>query len=1380
MSRRAPPPVSVLWVNAAWSSSGPRTLAELSRADGRDGPSGEDSRPQIVDDPTDAELVRSVVATWRSSLVEHAGGSSLADVEVLGDAVMDLTGAHPSGVAQLFAGRPTRLSNIFREAGGLLPVARRRARAVVARSGEYGQRYGVPATYLAMGVATWEAQDPTSQTDDVIALAQVTHRTGEASPAQPDDGAPTTDGVDGSAPETASDVATDDSRVPSGAAEVAVPSGPADSAGEELDEDGPGPEANVVRAPVLLRPITVRPLGADERDFELVLEPTAEINPLLARTLRSHGALLDPGALARSTFTPSGFEPDDALERLAALGEAVLGDFELTPRVLVGAFVHPGQMLVDDLDELVSGLERHEVVGAIAGSAEATRTTLASVPPRRDGDVTPAQERGAGDLDPSQRHVLDTLGTGSHLFVDAPAGSDVAGTVAAIVAEAAASGRSVLYVPGHRRSADLLDARLAELGLDNLVLDVPASPDWRAVVSQRLLSAMATEAEPPVTEETEQAQDALLGARSRLAQYIEALHVVREPWQVSAYDALQGLAAVTSARPAPSTQVRLKPAVTLAVGRERREEITRQLERAASLGAFTAEARDTPWAGAELTTDEAARSAVQRLERLVNQTVPQLRAQVAQVAASTGLEPAVTLDDWSAQLTMLGGMRGTLDIFLPEIFERAAADMVHATASRRQRADAGIEMSWTHRRRLRKQARDMVRPGVRVPDMHTALTQVAAQRAVWQQHCPRGGWPVLPAGLASIEDTAEAVRIDLDELAPVLAGTRGGSDLTGMRLDELATRLNALLADRAALDHLPQRTAILRGVGDSGLGDLLADLAAREVSTDVVGNELELAWWSSVFEQILDQDPALAGQDSTGLDALAERFRTLDRRHVESLSGPVRAAAREYLGEAMREYRDEAEALFTELIEGRLTSVRISTETYPHVMRRLRPCIVATPTLVPHIAPASRTVDVVILDSVQHTPVELVVSALARGRQIVVVGDPRTASGSAVAELSDVLPVVRLEPRPSRRDPGLTQFLTDHGYDGVLQVAPLPRPDTLLVRDLVDGRGMPDQRSGIVETTQAEVERVVEIAIDHALTRPDETFGIIAGTALHADRIRESLLSEVRANPALAPFFAGSRPGPVVVAGLPDVASLERDRIVLSLGLGRTPHGRVLHRFGQIAEPGGDAMLLGSLVAARSHLHLVTCLESSDLEPERLRSAGPRLLREVLVLMERRNGAQDQVTLGTGGPSSGPDRLVVDLADRLWREGLIVETDYGIDGGRSIPLVVGHPDLPGELLVAVLTDDAAYVAESSVRARDRLVGERLESLGWSVVQVWSAAAFLDPGKEAERIRRVVERARDARVPAPAVTAAPTSAPVPVVVDDTIVEETLDFEVPSND
>src|SRR5690606_4460194 len=158
-----------------------------------------------------------------------------------------------SGVAQLFAGRPTRLSNLVRE-GSALSTARRRARAVAAHAEDQAHRHGLASTFLAIGVATWT---------------------------EPVDAGPAPDGT------------------------------PADTDGD--DAAAPAPEPRVVHAPVLLRPVTIRPRGRGESDHELTLEPSLEVNPVLATALRGRGALLDPTALARGAFTEAGFDPEPAL-----------------------------------------------------------------------------------------------------------------------------------------------------------------------------------------------------------------------------------------------------------------------------------------------------------------------------------------------------------------------------------------------------------------------------------------------------------------------------------------------------------------------------------------------------------------------------------------------------------------------------------------------------------------------------------------------------------------------------------------------------------------------------------------------------------------------------------------------------------------------------------------------------------------------------------------------------------------------------------------------------------------------------------------------------------------------------------------------------------
>ena len=1306
------------------AASTPGTGGDRAPSPDRDAPEqrpGDGAEPQVtlVDPPSPAELVEGMVATWRSALVDAAGGSTLVDVEELGDAVLDLSAAHPSGLAQLFAGRPTRLSSLVRE-GAALTGARHRARAVTARATVYTHQYGIAPTSLAIGVATWvERTVPDTATDDVSALASAT----------------TSAGRTGEAPAL--------------------------------------PTPRVMRAPVLLRPVTLRARGAAESDYELALEPTIEVNPVLARALRAHGALLDPAAVARGTFTDAGFDPHGALARIASLGWAVLEDFTLTERVVVGTFVHPGQVLVDDLDILATSVGRHEVLAALAGVDEARERISRPAPKAQAGDRDPRTDRGVGDLDPAQQHLLEVVATGAHLFVDAPAGTDVTGTLAALVADAAAAGRTVLYVPGHRRAAAALAERLERLGVGDLLLDVAPEAGWRSAVSRRLLGAMTLEPSVPDERGIDELQRALVAHREALRGYVRGLHAPREPWGVSAYDALQELARLTSARPTPRTTVRLAPDVARVMDAPARNQASADLLRAGELGAYSLRPSDTPWYGADLRTAADAKIALARVDRLLA-TLPAVMARAAEVAADGGLAAPETLTAWSDQLRMLDEIRASLDLFQPLVFERTAADLVAATAPRVWRTERGIEMGRLVRRRLRKQAKDMLRPGRPVADLHTALLDVQRRREMWQEHCPGGGWPRLPDGLEVIEADHAAILADLAALDEVLAATPEGAGLAALPMPALVDRLTRLRGDAGALDALPARTALVRHLRASGLGALVDDLAERRVTPALATAELELAWWTTVFELILAADPALAGYDGATLDALSTRYAELDRAHVAGLAGPARDSAVRAMGSTLRRHRDQAEGLFSELIEERVTSLREVMARYPDVARRLRPVIAASPMLVPQVLPPARTVDLVVLDAATRMPVEVVVSAIARGRQVVVVGDARCASGSAVRELAAVLPGLELHADASRRDPWLTAFLVAHGYAGALRPTPLPTVEPLVTLERVDGTGLPGVESGIVDSTREEVDRVVELVVEHALTHGDESLAVVTATPRHADAVRDRVLGEARANPSLAAFFDSARPDPFVVVDLPSVAGLRRDAVILSLGLGRTPHRRVLHSFGPVSAPAGDSLLLDALGCAQHRLTVVACFGAGDMDPARLRGPGPRLLADLLSFAERRGrgdddplapveravaeAAPDEPTTAPAAPDEPalppdprgePDRLVLDLAERLWRHGLTVDVDHGIPGGVTVPLVVGHPDLPGRMLVAVLTDDTAYVDEPSVRVRDRLVPERLERLGWSVLRVWSAAAFLDPEAEVDRIRRAVHAALPVPVAMPA-------------------------------
>ena len=108
--------------------------------------------------PVGAEArVSDAARAWRARLVDLAAASSLEDMRRASGSLVDITAAHPSGIAQLLAGRPTRLTSLFRERAGLT-VARRRLRRVVVDVSGYRRRLVVACLGRAGSLPGLECQ----------------------------------------------------------------------------------------------------------------------------------------------------------------------------------------------------------------------------------------------------------------------------------------------------------------------------------------------------------------------------------------------------------------------------------------------------------------------------------------------------------------------------------------------------------------------------------------------------------------------------------------------------------------------------------------------------------------------------------------------------------------------------------------------------------------------------------------------------------------------------------------------------------------------------------------------------------------------------------------------------------------------------------------------------------------------------------------------------------------------------------------------------------------------------------------------------------------------------------------------------------------------
>ena len=88
-------------------------------------------------------------------------------------------------------------------------------------------------------------------------------------------------------------------------------------------------------------------------------------------------------------------------------------------------------------------------------------------------------------------------------------------------------------------------------------------------------------------------------------------------------------------------------------------------------------------------------------------------------------------------------------------------------------------------------------------------------------------------------------------LDTVLSTTPAGGNLETADFEKVEARLKALLDDRKALDTLPERCLLEQEFAPPDRTNWSPIPNARRVSVEQVRGEVQLAWWTTVFEDIV-------------------------------------------------------------------------------------------------------------------------------------------------------------------------------------------------------------------------------------------------------------------------------------------------------------------------------------------------------------------------------------------------------------------------------------------------------------------------------------------------------------------------------------------------
>jgi hypothetical protein len=595
----------------------------------------------------------------------------------------------------------------------------------------------------------------------------------------------------------------------------------------------------------------------------------------------------------------------------------------------------------------------------------------------------------------------------------------------------------------------------------------------------------------------------------------------------------------------------------------------------------------------------------------------------------------------------------------------------------------------------------------------------------------------------------QQVAQDLSILDAPLGHTTRERQFANLPLHQLGELLTGLAEDSDVLQNLQERSGLVGSLRQLDLDDLVTDLARRHVPEEGVAAELELAWWRSALDSLLAADRALLGAKTDVLERLEADFRLVDEAHAAGSAQLLAWQLAENWKIALVDWPDEATSLKRLLKTEGVGSAALQNAS-PHLSRAFAPIWLASPYEIPQITDTMPFDTVVLVDAGALTVAESI-GSIRRAKQLVAFGDSVTQTPapfelaldepdptaeieppdarqvdelharSALAQLSNLLPTLILTRSYRAGGEDLAELVNRRFYAGMIDS--LPWAGTFLghgslVLDYVeDGTGMPDAVSGAVESVDAEVDRVVDLVIEHAMQRSHESLMVVTASDKHAVRVMQAVLEAMPSHPELAEFVVGDRAEPFDVLPIGRAVAQSRDRVVFSLGYGRTPHGRVLSDFGPLGQPGGERLLAVAMTRARRSLVIVTCFTPADVEDGRLKH-GAVALAEIL----------DEVAARRAEPPlpDDSDPMLVDLSRRLESRGLRVALGHR----GKLGLVAAN----GGTCVVVETD--SVLIGRSLRESLRLRPEVLRRLGWHYARVHAFELFADPEAVADRIARL--------------------------------------------
>lgn len=442
---------------------------------------------------------------------------------------------------------------------------------------------------------------------------------------------------------------------------------------------------------------------------------------------------------------------------------------------------------------------------------------------------------------------------------------------------------------------------------------------------------------------------------------------------------------------------------------------------------------------------------------------------------------------------------------------------------------------------------------------------------------------------------------------------------------------------------------------------------------------------------------------------------------------------------------------------GRNMPIRKLFNQIPNLLRRMCPCMLMSPiSVAQYIDPSFPKFDLVIFDEASQLPTKEAVGTMARGENVIVVGDPKQLPPTSFfmvnqqneEEFLDIedmesllddclaisMPQLHLLWHYRSRHESLIAYSNVTYYDNRLYTFPSPSNQVSAVEFIpVEGfydRGKTKQNRAEAEAVIAEIKRRLE---DETLCK--DSIGVVTFSSVQQELIEDLLSEMLSLNPKLEEYCA-TLEEPIFVKNLENVQGDERDIILFSIGYGPDRNGYVGMNFGPLNQEGGFRRLNVAISRARKAMMIFSTLSPHEIDLSRTTSKGVADLKGFLEYASSGNSALYAIKQKENCRTY---EVAKSIAAKLKDNGY--ESVIGIGSSQyKMEIAVVDPNHPKQFCLGIILDGENILTTPTARDRFILQPSVLSGLGWKLLNVYTLDWFDTPQREMTRILDAVSKA----------------------------------------